>query len=165
MAACRREKIEVFGFPVQWRYSIELTRKFENSLPDLTATGGRPRLLYVINSARKKAPKLLDRLLEHVDWDVTVRVGRDTDLDEMAREKAATAPGRMEVVGYTHRMSQLLREHHAVISRAEAGMVQEAIAARCPMMCEPCQLRAGGRKFEPRCARPMQVCWRRNPAR
>ena len=31
-------------------------------------------------------------------------------------------------------MPQLLREHHVVISRAEAGIVQEAIAARCPMI-------------------------------
>jgi len=126
------KKIEVFGFPVQWRASAA-NGKFENALPDLSA-GKRPRILYVINSARKKAPKVIDRLLEHADWDITVCVGRDTDLDEMAREKAATAPGRMEVIGYTRRMPQLLREHHAVISRAEAGMVQEAIAARCPMI-------------------------------
>ncbi len=93
-----------------------------------------PAFLYLVNSARKKAPKLLDRLLEQPDWNVTVCVGRDTALDEMAREKAATAPDRMEVIGHTRRMPQLLREHHLVISRAEAGLVQEAIAARCPMI-------------------------------
>ena len=128
----REECIEIFGFPVQWRKRSDYA-KYENALPDLTA-GHRPRILYVINSARKKAPKLLDRLLEHPEWDITVCVGRETELDEMAREKAATAPGRMEVIGYTRRMPQLLREHHVIISRAEAGMVQEAIAARCPMI-------------------------------
>ncbi len=126
----QEEKIEVFGFPVHWKNS---NARFEKALPDLSA-GRRPKILYVINGARKKAPKLLDRLLEHADWDITVCVGRDTDLDEMAREKAATAPGRMEVIGYTRRMPQLLREHHAVVSSAKAGMVQEAIAARCPMI-------------------------------
>ncbi len=131
-AGVSEKKIEVLGFPVQWR-DLSKSEEFENGLPDFT-TNGRPRILYVINNARKKAPKLIDRLLEHPEWDVTVCVGRDTDMDEMAREKAATAPGRMEVVGHTRRMPQLLREHHVVISRAEAGMVQEAIAARCPMV-------------------------------
>ncbi len=128
----KEEKIEILGFPVQWRNRSENT-KYENALPDLSS-GKRPRILYLINSARKKAPKLLDRLLEHPEWDVTVCVGRETDLDEMAREKAATAPGRMEVIGYTRRMPQLMREHHVIISRAEAGIVQEAIAARCPII-------------------------------
>ena len=79
--------------------SGEGPREKEIAPPDLAAKG-RPRILYVINSARKKSPKLLDRLLEHPDWDVTVCVGRDTDLDEMARAKAATAPERMEVIGH-----------------------------------------------------------------
>ena len=122
-------KVRVFGFPVQFRAKREKTAP----LPDLTA-GGRPRILYLINSARKKAPKVLDRLLEHPSWDLTVCVGKDTDLDEMARAKAATAPDRMEVIGHARRVPQLLREHHVVISRAEAGVVQEAIAARCPMI-------------------------------
>jgi processive 1,2-diacylglycerol beta-glucosyltransferase len=128
------KKIEVFGFPVQFRPKGRLAR--EITPPDLTAKG-RPRILYLINSARKKSPKLLDRLLEHPDWDVTVGVGRDTALDEMARAKAATAPERMEVIGnlsHRRRMPQLLREHHVVISKAEGGIVQEAIAARCPMI-------------------------------
>ena len=128
------KKIEVFGFPVQFRAKEK--REKEITVPDLTAKG-RLRILYVINSARKKAPKVIDRLLEHPEWDVTVCVGRDTDLEEMARAKAATAPERMEVIGNTRhlrRMPQLLREHHVVISKAEAGIVQEAIAARCPMI-------------------------------
>jgi UDP-N-acetylglucosamine:LPS N-acetylglucosamine transferase/predicted metal-dependent phosphoesterase TrpH len=122
-------KVCVFGFPVQFREKREKIAP----LPDLTA-GGRPRILYLINSARKKVPKVLDRLLEHTGWDVTVCVGQDTELDEMARAKALTAPERMQVIGHARRMPQLLREHHIVISRAQAGVVQEAIAARCPMV-------------------------------
>jgi processive 1,2-diacylglycerol beta-glucosyltransferase len=125
------KKIRVFGFPVQFQ-AREGGGKVK-SPPDLSAKG-RPRILYIVNSARKKAPKVIDRLLEHPEWDITVSVGRDTDLDEMARAKAATAPDRMEVVGHARRMPQLLREHHIVISKAEAGVVQEAIAARCPLI-------------------------------
>jgi processive 1,2-diacylglycerol beta-glucosyltransferase len=124
-------KIKVFGFPVQFHAGKR--QKNEAALPDLTAKG-RPRILYLINCARKKSPKVIDRLLEHPDWDVTVCVGRDTDIDEMARAKAATAPDRIEVLGHSCQIPKLLREHHVVISRAEAGIVQEAIAARCPMI-------------------------------
>ena len=124
------KKIEVFGFPVQ----LPPVDGEKRARPPGLTGATRPRILYLINSARKKAPKLLDRLLEHPEWDVTVSVGRDTALDEMARAKAATAPERMEVIGHARRLPQLLRDHHIVISRADAGVVQESIAARCPMI-------------------------------
>jgi len=129
-AGVPEEKIRVFGFPVQLPFA-QCEKKIAR--PDL-AKRERPRILYMINGARKKAPKLLDRLLEHGEWDVTVCVGRDTEMDEMARVKAATAKDRMEVIGHTRRMPQLLLGHHVVIGRAAAGLVQEAIAARCPMI-------------------------------
>jgi len=132
-AGVPEKKIEVFGFPVQFRANDMQSDAKKITPPGLGAKG-RPRILYVINSARKKSPKVIDRLLEHPDWDVTVCVGRDTDLDEMARAKAATAPERMEVIGHLSQMPHLLREHHVVISKAEAGIVQEAIAARCPLI-------------------------------
>ena len=125
------KKIRVFGFPVQ--FELGAAHEKLKPLPDLAAQG-RPRILYLINSARRKAPKVIDRLLEHPEWDLTVSVGRDTELDEMARAKASTAPDRMEVVGQASRLPQLLKEHHIVISRAEAGVVQESIAARCPLI-------------------------------
>ncbi len=133
-AGVPEKKIRVFGFPVQVRHDDP--RDIEIARADAMARG-RKRVLYVINSARKKAPKMLDRLLEHADWNVTVCVGRDTELEEMARAKAATAPDRVEVIGnmrHVQRMPQLLREHDIVISKAEAAIVQEAIAARCPLV-------------------------------
>lgn len=133
-AGVAEKKIKVFGFPVQLPMAKPGSGREKSALRPGPASQGRPRILYVINSARKKAPKLLDRLLEHPDWHVTVCVGRDTGLDEMARSKAATAPERMEVISHLRRIPQLLRSHHLVISRAEAGIVQEAIAARCPMI-------------------------------
>jgi processive 1,2-diacylglycerol beta-glucosyltransferase len=124
-------KIKVFGFPVQFRDTARRDR--ESVLPDL-AGKGRPRILYIINAARKKAPKLLERMLEHPEWDVTVCVGHEADIEAMARAQAATAPERMEVVLSSRRLPRLLREHHVVISRAEAAIVQESVAARCPLI-------------------------------
>jgi processive 1,2-diacylglycerol beta-glucosyltransferase len=128
------EKIEVFGFPIQMRLTDQPEKM--TPLPDLAAKG-RPRILYLINTARKKAPKVLDRLLEQLEWDVTVCVERGTKWEEMAREKAATAPERMAVIDELddlRSMPGLLRSHHVVIGKADAGVVQEAIAARCPMI-------------------------------
>jgi hypothetical protein len=122
-------KVRVFGYPAQMRERREKT----GPLPELGADG-QPRILYLVNSARKKAPKVLDRLLQHPTWHVTVCVGQETALDEMAREKAASAPERMEVIGHARNLPKLLREHHVVITRADAGIVQEAIAARCPVI-------------------------------
>ena len=131
-AGVPEKKVRIFGFPVQMR-----SDDAPETLRTEAAAKGRARILYVINSARKKAPKMLDRLLEHPEWDITVCVGRDTELEEMARAKAATAPDRVEVIGnmrHVQRMPQLLRDHHVVIGKAESGIVQEAIAARCPLV-------------------------------
>jgi predicted metal-dependent phosphoesterase TrpH/UDP-N-acetylglucosamine:LPS N-acetylglucosamine transferase len=133
-AGVPEKKIVVCGFPVSWRPAGSAEKIV--APPDLAAKG-RPRVLYVINSARKKAPKLIDRLLEHHDWDLTICVGQETELEEMARAKAATAPERVEVISnmrHLHRLPQLLREHHVLVSKAEAGIVQEAIVARCPVV-------------------------------
>jgi UDP-N-acetylglucosamine:LPS N-acetylglucosamine transferase len=133
-AGVPENKIKVFGYPVQFNLRAGAQGEKKMALPDLSDRKSRPRILYLINSARKKAPKVLDRLLEHPEWEVTVCVGRDTALDEMAREKAATAPDRMVVIGHTRRLPRLLLDHHVVISKAEAAVVQESIAARCPMI-------------------------------
>jgi processive 1,2-diacylglycerol beta-glucosyltransferase len=125
------ERIKIFGFPVQMRTARRGEKN--EALPDLAA-GDRPHILYLINNARKKSPKLLDRLLEHPEWDVTVCVEGEKDLEAMARRKAETAPERMEVMGSMHRIPRLLQTHNIVISKADIGIVQEAIAARCPLI-------------------------------
>jgi processive 1,2-diacylglycerol beta-glucosyltransferase len=122
------EKIKVLGFPLQLQVRAEL-REIVHPERD-----GNPRILYLINNARKKAPKVLDRMLEQTEWNVTVCIENDIGLEEMAREKAATAPERLEVFGHTRNLPQLLRRHDVVISRASTVIVQEAIAARCPLI-------------------------------
>jgi predicted metal-dependent phosphoesterase TrpH/UDP-N-acetylglucosamine:LPS N-acetylglucosamine transferase len=129
-AALPPEKIRVSGFPLQL---AGRNADRDSTLPDLAA-GGRPRILYLINTARKKAPKLLDRLLEHPDWEITAGVGHDAALQEMARARATWARDRLEVIGPGCRLPELLRRHHLVISRAETAVVQESIAARCPLV-------------------------------
>jgi predicted metal-dependent phosphoesterase TrpH len=129
LAGVPEKKIAVFGFPVEVPRGREET-EFRPSL----AQGGRVRLLYLINNARKKAPKLLERLLRHPEWDITACIDGEAELEGMARALAATAPERLQIIGQVRGLAQLLRTHHLVISRAETAIVQEAIAARCPLI-------------------------------
>jgi processive 1,2-diacylglycerol beta-glucosyltransferase len=122
-AGVPKKKIRIFGFPVQFSLAEEKTKP---------APSAGPRILYLINSARKKAPKLLDRLLEQPGWNVTAGIDRDSDLEEMARARMES--GRLEVIGHLRNLPQLLRRHDVVISRANTAVVQEAIAARCPLI-------------------------------
>lgn len=126
------KKIEVTGYPVAPAFA-RMTKK--DHVTDL-AKGARPSVLYLINGARKKAPKLLDHFLKHPEWDVTVSVGHDTTLDEMAREKASLAPHHLTVIGQKS-LHELIKEHHIIVSRADEEIVGAIAAARCPLIAFP----------------------------
>jgi processive 1,2-diacylglycerol beta-glucosyltransferase len=128
-AGVPENKLSVFGFPV------EIPRGEDNPqlLPDLTR-GGRARILYLVNAARKKSTRLLERLLRHPERDITACFDDEPEWEGAARALAATAPGRLRVLGHFREVPSLLRTHHLVISRAETGLVQEAVAARCPLL-------------------------------
>jgi hypothetical protein len=134
VAGVEEKRLGVFDYPVQQ------PRGAEEFLPD-PAQGGRVRILYLINSARKKAPRLLERLLRHADWNITACVEHEPELEGRVRVLAATAPERLQVQGDLRGLPQLLRTHHLVLSRAETSIVQEAIAARCPLIAA----KVGGR--------------------
>lgn len=124
------EKIKVLGFPVQMEFSDPHRR---DGLPDLTR-GGRPQILYLINSGKKRAPKVLEKLIEHEDWDLTISAGRDEKVLAMAHQFREKAPDRVGVLGWTSHMPDYLMSHHVVITKAGGATVQEAIAAETPMI-------------------------------
>ena len=129
-AGVPEEKLRVFGFPVQLAFAEPAA---EPALPDLAA-GARPRILYVINSGKKKSAKIIDHLLDHPEWDVTITAGRDAKLLADVTAQTEAYRDRVEVVGWTNRMPDFLASHHVLISKAGGATVQEAIAARCPMI-------------------------------
>ena len=131
-AGVRESTIRVFGYPVAMRGERRLLRK-EAVRPDLSA-GGRPRVLYLVNSARRKAFRLIDRLLEHPGWDVTVALEKEDRLLEMAREKEEMSGGRLQVVEGFSELPLLLERHHVAIGRPRPWVVQESIAAGCPLI-------------------------------
>jgi processive 1,2-diacylglycerol beta-glucosyltransferase len=71
------------------------------------------------------------RLLE-LDIQLTVTVGRDEKL-RRAVEKAA-ADRKIDIFGWTDELPRMLCENHLLIGKAGGAMVQETIAAGCPMI-------------------------------
>jgi processive 1,2-diacylglycerol beta-glucosyltransferase len=131
------EKIKIFGFPVSPRFA-----DFVNQPPrNLTALSSqvsqpatspsKPRVLYVINAGTRRAPDLVRKLLE-LNLRLTVTVGRD---EKLRREIDRAASNRnVQIIGWTDEMPRLLCENHLLVGKAGGAMVQETIAAGCPMI-------------------------------
>jgi processive 1,2-diacylglycerol beta-glucosyltransferase len=73
-------------------------------------------------------------LLELDDVHLTITAGRDPDLRAKLIERTRKHADRVRVLGWTNQMPELMMSHHLVISKAGGATVQEAIAARCPMI-------------------------------
>jgi processive 1,2-diacylglycerol beta-glucosyltransferase len=122
------KQIKVFGFPVS-----PLFAENPNELPP--PVGDEPRrVLYIINTGKKKAGKAIDRLLEIDGVHLTITAGRDPELRVKLIERTRDQEHRVKVLGWTNQIPELMMSHHLVISKAGGATVQEAIAARCPMI-------------------------------
>ena len=123
-----KEQIKILGFPV--------SPQFAENPDNLSAPiGDEPRrVLYVINTGKKKAGKAIDRLLEIDDVHLTITAGRDAELRAELIERTREYEGRVKVLGWTNQMPELMMSHHLIISKAGGATVQEAIAARIPMI-------------------------------
>jgi processive 1,2-diacylglycerol beta-glucosyltransferase len=122
------KQIKVLGFPV--------SPVFAEPAPELPLPVGREprRVLYVINTGKKKAGKAIDRLLELDHVHLTITVGRDPELRTKLMERTRDFGDRVKILGWTNQMPELMKSHHLIISKAGGATVQEAIAARCPMI-------------------------------
>ena len=118
------ELIKTFGFPVSPRFA-DFTQDRQ------PPSENNRRILYVINGGTQKAPEVVDKLLD-LNIDLTVTVGRDEKLRQSIG--AAAADRRIDIVGWTDQLPRMLCESHLLIGKAGGAMVQETIAARCPMI-------------------------------
>ena len=124
------DKIKAFGFPVNPIFADE-TRGESSSRPD---AGAPVKVLYIINTGKKKSGKAIDRLLENPAVHLTITVGRDAELKEKLARRTEKFADRVRVLGWTNQMPRLMMTHHLVITKAGGATVQEAIAGRCPMI-------------------------------
>ncbi len=122
-------KIKTLGFPVSHMFSEP------SATPLNTPTfGEQRRILYIINTGKKKAGKVIDRLLDIPDVHLTITVGRDAELKMKLMERTHEHANRVRILGWTNQMPHLMRNSHLVIGKAGGASVQEAIAACCPMI-------------------------------
>ncbi len=84
--------------------------------------------------ARKRRARSIDRLLDISDTQLTITVGRDAELKAKLMERTREYGDRVRIFGWTNQMPQLMLSSHLVIGKAGGACVQEAIAARCPMI-------------------------------
>ena len=128
-AGVENDLIAPLGFPVSPVFATP-----PPNVPKSPVAGHSFRVLYVINTGKKKCGKAIDRLLEIPDVELTVTVGRYSELKEKLARRARDHAGRLHLLGWTNRMPELLMTSHVVIGKAGGAFVQEAIAARCPMI-------------------------------
>ncbi len=124
-AGIARETVHVAGFPV--------SPAFAALVPSRSAKPP-PRILYMINAGKSSAPALVRRLTGITDVELTVTVGRDEKLQRAIESVRASSAKRFEIIGWTNELPQLLGRHHLLIAKAGGATVQEAIAARCPII-------------------------------
>ena len=123
------ERIQALGFPVSPRFALAST-----DAPRSPQSGQPFRVLYVINTGKKKIGKAIDRLLEIPEVELTVTVGRSAELKEKLAKRSERCGRRLRVLGWTNQMPELMLRSHLVIGKAGGAAVQEALAARCPMI-------------------------------
>jgi len=122
-------QVKTLGFPVNPIFADE-------TLPQVVVPSGvgEARVLYIINSGKRKAERTIDRLLEIKGLKLTVVAGKDTELKAGIVKQTQGNRARVQVLGWTNQIPELLRSHHLLISKAGGATVQESIAARCPMI-------------------------------
>jgi UDP-N-acetylglucosamine:LPS N-acetylglucosamine transferase/predicted metal-dependent phosphoesterase TrpH len=128
-AGVEQDSIAAPGFPVSPQFAVTPTHP-----PPRPSFGQRLRVLYVINTGQKKCGKAIDRILEVPNVELTVTIGRYAELKEKLARRSLEYEGRLHVLGWTNQMAQLLQSSHVVIGKAGGASVQEAIAAKCPMI-------------------------------
>jgi UDP-N-acetylglucosamine:LPS N-acetylglucosamine transferase len=123
------EKIKPLGFPV----SPLFARGPQSPLP-VPTNGERVKILYVINTGKSRTGHSLQRLLELDNVDLTITTGRNAALKERLSHRFRDFHERVQILGWTNEMPQLLMSHHLLIGKAGGATVQETIAAACPMI-------------------------------
>jgi processive 1,2-diacylglycerol beta-glucosyltransferase len=123
------EKVHALGFPVSPRFA-DLAH-VNTAPPDDDA---ERRILVIVNHNKKKAGRTIDELLELPRTRLTVTVGRDAELKAALTERTKAHADQVTILGWTNVMPRLLVDHHLVVTKAGGATVQEAVAARCPMI-------------------------------
>jgi len=124
-----KHQVLPLGFPVSPQFALEEAMPLDPPLKD-----AHRKLLFIINTGKTKAGRSIDELLEIKDLQLTITVGRDAQLKAKLAERTREHSERVKILGWTNQMPKLLMSHHLVVGKAGGAVVQEAMAAKCPMI-------------------------------
>jgi processive 1,2-diacylglycerol beta-glucosyltransferase len=91
-------------------------------------------VLFMVNSAHHLAADVVKALIKIDNIHLTVTVGHDAGLGKALGDIAAASGIPIEIHGWTPEIPNLIRRSHLLISKAGGATVQEALAARTPMI-------------------------------
>ena len=123
-------KIHVSGFPVALGFA-DRPRHWQPPEPHASLPF---RVLFMINSSRASALRIARALIQQSNWHITITAGRDEELRRELEEMAQAAKAKVDVLGWTDRIPELLMTHHVAISKAGGATTQESINALCPLL-------------------------------
>jgi hypothetical protein len=112
---------------------------------DAKPAAGKFRILYLVNSRRRKAVRTAERLLAISKVEVTAVVGREEELKKNLREALPEAKERLTVRGWVKDLAGLIREHDLVVTKPGTISVREILAVGQPVV-----LVEGGKRSEER---------------
>ncbi len=94
--------------------------------------GDGVKILYLVNSRRRKASRTLEKLLEIEGVEVTAVVGREEGLKADLRKGLAEAKGRGVVHGWVKDLATMIRAHDLVVTKPGTISVREVLATGRP---------------------------------
>jgi len=122
------ERLHVTGFPVPMLFAEP------NPTRQVPSAGDPWRVLYMVNSGHHTAPAIVEKLLTLPQIRLEVTVGHNVALGKKLTTLAAEKGIPLAVHGWVPNISELIRRNHVLISKAGGATVQEALAARTPMI-------------------------------
>ena len=95
-------------------------------------SGDGVKILYLVNSRRRKASRTLEKLLEIEGVEVTAVVGREEGLKADLRKGLAETKGRGVVHGWVKDLATMIRAHDLVVTKPGTISVREVLATGRP---------------------------------
>lgn len=120
------QRLKVLGFPV--------TPRFAMLRPLEPVIHGAKRLLYFPSSRVAHTISVIRELQKLTGTELTVVTGRLSGLHDALLAGRIADGVRTHLVGWTDKVPELLCSHHLYIGKAGGAIVQESIAAQCPVL-------------------------------
>ena len=103
------------------------------------------RILYLINSRRRKAIRTVEKILQFPDVEVTAVVGKEEELKGELRKAFPESQGKLEIHGWVKNLAGMIRAHDLVVTKPGTISVREVLATGRPTI-----LVEGGKNSEKR---------------